>query len=74
MKILVFTEGTVIMHKGALGLSGEQIVKQVIEDQDPSLRDWASYVPVGNAVSKLITWKKQRAQILYLLQGLKTLE
>jgi hypothetical protein len=35
MKILVFTEGTIIMHKNASGLSRKQIVKQVAEGKDP---------------------------------------
>jgi len=74
MKILVFTEGTVIMHKSALGLSRKRIVKQVIENRDPSLRDWASYVPVGKAVSKLNSWKNQQAQILYLTSRIKDSE
>ena len=74
MKILVFTEGTIIMHKGALGLSRELIVKQVIKNQDPSLRNWASYVPIGKAVSKLNTWKNQRAKILYLTSRIENSE
>lgn len=28
MKILVFTEGTILMHKGAEGLSRQEIVEQ----------------------------------------------
>jgi hypothetical protein len=66
MRILVFTEGTIIMHKGALGHSREQIVKQVIEGNDPSLSDWKSYISIGNAAQKLNAWKSEGAQILYL--------
>jgi hypothetical protein len=66
MKILVFTEGTLIMHRSAAGLQREQIVKQVIEGKDPSLHDWKSYVPVGNGSHRLGLWKNQGAEIFYL--------
>lgn len=65
MKILVFLHGTTIMHKNAVGHKREEIVKQVV-DGDRSVYDYISYVPVGNAVKKLKTWKKQGAEILYL--------
>ncbi len=65
MRILIFTEGTIIMHKTAIGHSREEIVKQV-EDEQESVHDYKSYVPVGNAVKKLQTWKNQGAEILYL--------
>ncbi|HLZ58454.1 MAG TPA: hypothetical protein VKR06_16065, partial [Ktedonosporobacter sp.] len=35
-------------------------------DKDASIRDFASYVPVGNAVTKLRTWSEQGAEIIYL--------
>ncbi len=66
MRILVFTEGTLIMHKSGLGQSREQIVAQSAEGKDPSLRDWGSYVPIGNAPEKLNTWKSQGVEIFYL--------
>jgi len=65
MKILIFLHGTTIMHRSAVGHSREEIVKQVAE-RDESVHDYASYVPVGNAVGKLKTWQKQGAEILYL--------
>lgn len=65
MKILVFLHGTVIMHKSGLGVSREERVKQVIRNES-SVLDYASYVPVGKAVSKLRRWKEQDAEILYL--------
>ncbi len=54
-----------MMHKNAEGLAREEIVKQVMEG-DESLRDYASYVSVGNAVKKLQEWKGQGARICYL--------
>jgi hypothetical protein len=65
MKILVFLHGTIIMHKNAIGHTREEIVKQVIEG-DKSVHDYASYIPIGNAVKKLKTWEKQGSEIIYL--------
>jgi len=65
MKILIFTEGTIIMHKTAIGHSREKIVKQVKDEQE-SVHDYGSYVPIGNAVKKLQNWKNDGAEILYL--------
>ena len=65
MKILVFLHGTLIMHKNADGKSREERVRQV-ENKDHSVLDYASYIPVGNAVEKLKSWQKQGAEILYL--------
>ena len=65
MKILVFLHGTTIMHKNAVGHTREEIIKQVLAG-DKSVQDYVSYVPVGNAVKKLQTWKKQGAELLYL--------
>jgi hypothetical protein len=65
MKVLVFTEGTIIMHKGGVGYRREEIVKQV-ESNEKSVLDFAAYVPIENAVQKLNKWKNQGAEILYL--------
>lgn len=59
MRIMVFTEGTIIMHKSAVGHSREEIVKQVEKEQE-SVRDFVSYVPVGNAVKKIEDMEKSR--------------
>lgn len=65
MKILIFLHGTLIMHKNAEGKTREERVKQVMVG-DVSVHDYASYVPVGNAVEKLKSWRSQGAEILYL--------
>ncbi len=65
MRIMIFTEGTIIMHKTAVGHNRKEIVEQV-EKEQKSVHDYASYVPVGNAVKKLKDWKNQGAEILYL--------
>lgn len=53
------------MHENAKGLSRQEIVKQVTESEE-SLHNYASYIPVGNAVKKLRQWKTQGARICYL--------
>ena len=73
MKILVFTEGTIIMHRGGIGHSREEIVRQV-EDGEKTIHDWASYVPIGGAINKLEKWKKQGAEILYLTSRIESNE
>mgnify|MGYP001604003203 CR=1 FL=1 len=65
MKILIFTEGTILMHKNAVGHDHSTIVKQVIE-QELSVKNYAEYVPVGNAIEKIQKWKEQGGEIVYL--------
>ncbi len=65
MKILIFLHGTTLMHRNAVGRSRAQRVKQVM-DGDKSLPDFASYVPVDNAVQKLLAWTQRGAEIAYL--------
>ncbi len=52
MKLLVFLHGTTIMHRSAAGKSCEERVRQVVEGE-ASVRAYATYVPIGEAVSKL---------------------
>lgn len=76
MKILVFTEGTVLMHALSKEVSREERVRQskfaAIQRIMPfnvaigSVYDFKNYIPVGNAVEKLKSWKKQGAEIIYL--------
>lgn len=65
MKILVFTEGTLLMHRNGLGVPREERIRQV-QRGDPSLRDWRSYVPIGGSREKLLRWRDQGAQIFYM--------
>lgn len=65
MKITIFLHGTAIMHPNAVEKTREEKVKQVLES-DPSVLDYANYIPVGNAVDKLKSWVKQGAEIIYL--------
>ena len=65
MIILIFLQGTLLMHKGGINRTRAERVRQVIQDEE-SVHNFAAYVPVGDAVSKLKTWHEQGAQILYL--------
>ena len=53
------------MHKGGIGHSREERVRQVRE-KEASIHDYASYVPIGDAAEKLKRWQKDGAEILYL--------
>ncbi|MFA6296714.1 MAG: undecaprenyldiphospho-muramoylpentapeptide beta-N-acetylglucosaminyltransferase [Patescibacteria group bacterium] len=64
-KILVFVEGTILMHKKGLGESQEKIVLQV-KNNEPSVKDFANYIMIGHANEKLKKWQEQGAKILYL--------
>jgi len=57
MKIIIFLHGTIIMHKSAEGKTRLERVKQV-RDQDPTVHDYGSYIPIGNAVAKLKSWRE----------------
>lgn len=74
MKLLIFTEGTLIMHKNARGHTREEIVKQVRDGRDSSLCEWKTYIPIGNAAKKLQTWKREGVEILYLTSRTKSAE
>jgi hypothetical protein len=65
MRFLIFLHGTTIMHRAAVGHTREERVEQV-QQRDPSVADYAAYVPVGEAVAKLAQWQRQGAQICYL--------
>ncbi len=65
MKLLIFTEGTIIMHKNAAGHTREEIVRQV-KEEERSVHDYKTYIPIGNAANKLQGWKNQGVDILYL--------
>jgi hypothetical protein len=65
MKIMVFLQGTILMHRSVLGQPREERVRQVL-NREKSIYDWASYVPIGDALKKLWKWKAQGAEIAYL--------
>jgi len=65
MKILIFIEGTILMHKMALGRPRKEIVEQV-KSKLKGVKNYVSYIPIGNAVSKIQTWQNQEAEICYL--------
>ncbi len=72
MKILVFTEGTILMHDSAKGLTREQRVQQSTERVRPLPdRFFAEEIPNGSAVQKLQIWKDQGAKIFYLTSRTK---
>jgi len=75
MKILVFTEGTILMHSSALGLTRKQRVEQSKKRKKTlPLRFFKEEIPNGKAVKKLQTWKNQGAEIFYLTSRTLTIQ
>jgi hypothetical protein len=66
MRLMIFLHGTSIMHRGAISLTREERVRQIRQGDEESVRDFASYVPIGRVVEKLKNWEAQGAEILYL--------
>ena len=65
MRILIFTEGTILMHKVAFGRTRTEIVRQV-KSKIKGIKDYASYIPIGKAISKIQIWQDKGAEICYL--------
>ncbi len=67
VKILVFTEGTLLIHKDWPGLSREEMAARVKAAPPPKgPQDWDAQVPAGRAVGKLHAWQAQGAETAYL--------
>jgi hypothetical protein len=66
MRLLIFLHGTAIMHPGGIGRTREERVAQVRAGADPTVHDYAAYVPVDGVVAKLQRWWEQGAHIVYL--------
>jgi hypothetical protein len=69
MRILVFTEGTIIGGNVAHLTREERIraVQELLAGAAAGVPiDFRAEVPTGNSVEKLHTWKRQGAEIMYL--------
>lgn len=53
------------MHSAPEDTSREERVKQS-KNREPTVTDYAKYVPIGNATKKLEAWRDQGAEIIYL--------
>lgn len=62
IKVLVFTEGTILMHSSGVDVNREERVKQVT-DKNPSVHDYKTYIPIGNAIQKLKAWVNNGVEI-----------
>jgi len=65
MKIMVFTEGTITIHKTAINLTREE---QILHAKNKIVTPgyFFDFVPIKNAVNKLTLWKNQGAEICYI--------
>jgi len=66
MRILIFTEGTILTHKNWIGFGREETVRRVRSGTSPDLAYFVDSVPIGNSVEKTGTWAGQGAEIVYL--------
>jgi len=66
MKILVFTEGTILTHQNWIGLEREETVRRARVGIDIDLTYFRASVPIGNSVGKIRKWADQGAEIVYL--------
>ena len=70
MRILVFTEGTLLIGKNVAQLTRQERIRVVQEEiarqEAGEPIDFRAEVPAGQAVEKLNTWKGQGAEIMYL--------
>ncbi len=53
------------MHKNAVGHAREEIIRQIM-DEESSVKDYANYMPIGNAAQKIKGWVDQGAEIVYM--------
>jgi hypothetical protein len=65
MKVGVFLHGTAIMHAAAAGVERDERVRQV-RRRDPSVLEFASYVPTPGTAGKLAAWERHGAALVYL--------
>ena len=65
MRILIFTEATIIMHSSAKGVLREERIEQV-KKKDHSVKNYKTYIPISNSVQKIQKWVSQGAEIFYL--------
>jgi hypothetical protein len=65
VNIMVFLHGTAITHGAAAGQPRAERVRQS-RLGEPSVRDFASYLPAEAAVRKAAAWQRAGAQICYL--------
>jgi hypothetical protein len=65
MKVGVFLHGTAIMHAAAARVDRGERVQQVLR-HDPSVADFASYVPTPGTAAKLAAWARRGTTIVYL--------
>ena len=73
MKILIFTEGTILMHSTGKNVKRTERIRQV-ESQIEDIHNYADYIPIGNAVEKITKWTENGYTIYYLTSRRTTLE
>jgi len=70
IKLMVFTEGTIIMHSNAANKKRKDIINQV-KKRDTSVHNFQTYIPIGSAPKKLKQWASQSIDLIYLTSRTK---
>ncbi|HET7013186.1 MAG TPA: hypothetical protein VFI65_04715 [Streptosporangiaceae bacterium] len=65
MRIGVFLHGTTIMQAAGADVDREERVRQVVSS-DPSIWEFAEYIPTPGTAEKLAAWDRHGASIVYL--------
>jgi len=66
MKVLIYLHGTVIMHKSGENKTPAERRKQVLDENDGSIADFANYIPIDKANEVLSEWKAGGVEIVYM--------
>ncbi|MFH0905292.1 MAG: hypothetical protein V1826_01040 [bacterium] len=64
-KLLIFTEGTILIHSESVGHARNEIIQQNL-DQIPNIKEYSEYIPIGNAPAKVAEWQANGYEICYL--------
>lgn len=65
MKLLIFTEGTILIHSESVGHTRNEIIQQNLE-RIPNVKEYSKYIPIGNAPAKITEWQNNGYEICYL--------
>ena len=63
MRIMVFTEGTILTHSIWSGIPREEVVRRIREGERPGS---TGTIPIGGAARKIRAWNNAGAEIVYL--------
>jgi hypothetical protein len=66
VKVLVYLQGTIIMHKSGKDKIPQERRKQVLDKSDETIFDFENYIPINKANDILTKWKMKGIDIVYM--------